>query len=574
MKKEIKKYQIEGAVFLKDKTSALLADEMGIGKTLQALCGINQADKVNALVLCPATVKYNWAAEIRKWGFDWSVQVIDSSKDKLGHSPITVINYEQIIKKSRRAELYARMWSHLIMDEVHYCKSYEAKRTEAVLGVYGLRTRAAKRWGLSGTPVLNRPVELYPLLKALCPERLGKYNNWMRYTKRFCEGKQKFWGYDANGSSNLEELSGILDGFMLRRLKKDVEDQLPDKIFEKILIHGSSLYKKEKIETVARTEIGLSKIPSAVAHIKDILEEKEKLVVFGYHREVMEELNRRLVKFNPVLVYGGISSKEKHNRVQKFVNDKNCRVFLGNITAAGTGIDGLQQVADTAVFVELVYTPGTMYQACDRLHRKGQKNPVLIQLIVVEGSEDERMLDMILYKERDIKKITRDPTTGLRFDIKNINTVKKGNTMSKLLDELIDQIVERVVDGVSERIQKAPKAAEVVVEEPKEKSTKSKKSAKSTTKSTKSKKEEKTEISEEDVTALRGRISKYCGNLTATKDVEQKQKLAGAIGNRLKNEVGTMVVDGLDEDQLTKYKEILLEEFSKYFGEEACQEVK
>lgn len=575
VKAKILPFQIEGVDFLKDRTNALLADEMGTGKTLQALTALSHAATVKALIICPASVKYNWEREVRDWGFPWSVQVVESNKDQLKDTNITIINYEQVINNRRRFELYNRTWTHLICDESHYCKNFSTKRTEAILGAQGIKNKCARRWMMTGTPVLNRPVELYPLLKSLIPEKLGKYSRWLSFTSRYCEGHYGLWGYDATGASHIEELAEVLGGFMLRRLKKDIMSELPQKTYEKVLVNSKTKCELDELKTAMRQEVGLAKIDAAVAHIKDILEQKDKVVVFGYHREVLETLRNKLTAFSPILVYGGIDSKKKDDLVQKFINDPKSRVFIGNILSAGVGVNGLQRVTDTAVFVELVYTPGAVHQACDRLHREGQRQAVLIQFMVIKDTIDEEMIDTIIGKERVIHKITRDDKETLRFTIPNQTTTKKEKVMEKLvsmLDAFIDALAERVVSKMGGKVQ--------IVEPPKVEEPEAPKAAKK-----KVKREEEVappvaqeeaapcevEVSgatPEQVDSVRSVMRSYLNGISSPADVKKKKALAEALNTRVPKEVGQLSPQGLGAKECDKYIGILVEEFTKQFGGE------
>lgn len=582
VREAIKPFQSEGVAFLKDKTNALLADEMGTGKTLQALCAMHQAPNVKALILCPASVKYNWAREVKEWGFPYTTQVVESAKCEIADKDITIINYDQIIKKQRRFELFIRQWTHLVADESHMLKNYQAKRTEAVLGAYGIKNKAARRWMMTGTPVLNRPIELYPVLKALVPDRLGKYVRWIAYAKRYCEGREGMWGFDVSGADNLEELAVMLDGFMLRRLKKDIMSQLPDKVFEKILINSSKKCEVDVTDNTLRQDVGMAKVTATVDHVKNILEEKDKVVVFGYHRAVLEELRNKLARYNPVLVYGGGTARDKDDAVQRFINDPSCKVFIGNILAAGTGVNGLQKVTDTAVFIELVYTPGTMYQACDRLHREGQKDSVLIQFMVIANSVDEEMLDAIIKKEKVIHKITRDDKDTLRFTIQNEKTTRR-KSMADKLSEVFDAFLEALAERVASKIkgckmEPVPQFEEVPVPEPVEEPAEpveepAAKAVKKTKKKAEPEPAEKFVCSPIDVETVRGAMRTFLNPLVKPEDQAKKKAMTEAVKKRILTEIGQLATEGLHPKQCRAYIAILAEEFVNQFGGDAWQSI-
>jgi len=261
------------------------------------------------------------------------------------------------------------------------------------------------------------------------PERLGPYADYMAFTRKFCGGYQSKWGWDDRGATNLEELSGYLDGFMLRRLKKDVMKDLPEKIYQKIIFDAptkaiETLVKKEKAEfkedmlgqfSTMRQEVGIAKLPMVIEHLQNLLEETDKVIVFAHHRKVLEELKRRLNDYNPVLLYGGLTAAQKQKTVDDFVTDRNKKIFLGQIDSAGVGVDGLQKVASTVVFAEISWVPGALKQAIDRCHRIGQENKVLVQFLMMKGGIDEQIYDGLCNKSEVIRKVLVQKEVGRMF---------------------------------------------------------------------------------------------------------------------------------------------------------------
>jgi SNF2 family DNA or RNA helicase len=217
---------------------------------------------------------------------------------------------------------------------------------------------------------------------------------------------------------------------MIRRLKRDVLKDLPDKQYEFTYIEADGAIKevirKEKmldfdiqrdlkspfspiwgqISTVRR-EMGEAKLPQSILHLKYLLdvEEIDKLVIFSHHKSVMDGLKNALNGYGLVEVRGGMGNIAKDNAVQQFQTNPECRIFSGQLDAAGFGIDGLKNVASRVVFVEAAWVPGTCDQAVDRLHRIGQSYPVLAQFLVVEGSLDERVLSTVLDKAFTINEV-------------------------------------------------------------------------------------------------------------------------------------------------------------------------
>jgi len=418
-------FQVEGIKFLKGMKTALLADDMGLGKTAQAILAARELSQLGNLVICPASVKYNWKKEIDKWWPGRSIHIVEGrSKKEIPNTDFVIINYDLLISKPILMQLIHKKWAVLILDELHYLKNNSAKRTKAVYYPKGIASCADRIWGLTGTPVLNRPIELFSHLKALCPDRLApKYISRYDFAQRFCDARETKWGWDETGASNLAELSKILEGFMLRRLKKDVLKELPDKTYQTIYLKGKKTdidkerraYEESKESMLGelatlRRENGVSKVPQIVEHVKNILEEKQKIVVFTYHKRVLADLKSALEDYSPVVVSGDTTSKSRLQMVDRFRTEPGVRVFIGQIQAAGVGIDGLQDVCDTVVFAELHYVPGQLRQAIDRCHRIGQKNPVLVQFLVAEGSIDEDIAQTIARKEKIIEQIVKKTT--------------------------------------------------------------------------------------------------------------------------------------------------------------------
>ncbi len=438
-------FQRQGVDWLKSKSKALLADACGLGKTVQAIVAIKELGEISALVICPATVKYNWEREFKIWHPGLSVWVVNGS-EKIANSNVVIINYDLIYRKNIMPQLLKRKYNVLICDEGHYLKNARAKRTKAVYSKNGLADSARRVWLLTGTPILNRPVELYSTLRKLTPDKLGKYADYITYTKQFCGAFESRWGWDTRGASNLEELSGMLSGFMLRREKKDVLKQLPDKTLQKIVFPITDKTTKEVVDrekkahetkeavlgdySKIRSELGVKKLPLILEHIETLLEEKEKLVVFAHHRAVLEAIRDKFAKeAGAVLLYGGLTARQKQDIINKFVEDKSCRLFIGQIDAAGTGVDGLQKVCDTIVFAETSWVPGQINQAIDRCHRIGQDNKVLIQFLVVKGSVDDDILESVFRKSKTIKKL-----------ITGVKTETKGESIMHTIEQNLERI--------------------------------------------------------------------------------------------------------------------------------------
>lgn len=417
-----------------EKGSLLIGDEPGLGKTGQAI-GICEARKEKRnLVIVPATIRKQWAKAVTTWtdGRRSAYPILKSSDGTNPHCEYNITSYDLTRNEGLHGALMSQTWDNLIVDEAHYAKNTGAGRTQAIFGggAHGskyfeefIRNKCGNVIALTGTYLPNRPREAYILAKAINWEAI----DWMTFNE-FCYRFNPS-GYADNGmlieerEGRLEELQARLRcNFMIRRLKADVAKYLPPKTYEMSYIETdggiSEVLKKERmlnfrpedlrnqftplfgmISTIRR-EMGEAKIPRIVEHLRYLMDDLEipKVVVFCHHRSVMDALEHYLGQYGVVQVRGGMSSNQKEHSVESFVRESTKRIFIGQLDSAGFGVDGLQSVANYVVFAEPSWVPGTNEQAVDRCHRMGQKNNVIAQFLIVEGSIDERMLTTVFDK--------------------------------------------------------------------------------------------------------------------------------------------------------------------------------
>jgi len=402
----------------------LIADEMGLGKTVEAIGILNNTEWQSCLIVCPASLRLNWKHEIQEWLI--RDNCIITIPDKLLIAPfsdITIINYDKLLKFS--PQLRKLTFDVVIYDESHYLKSPKAKRTKLCFGkqkvVWG-----RKRIFLTGTPILNRPIELFPLLM-----ELGVITNWKYFVNRFCDAKEKtvytkngkVKVLDISGSNHEAELQAILrDKIMIRRLKSEVLTELPAKIQQIIFLPengGIVGIKKERLEfaetlknpnlplaimnlSELRQSNALRKVKFAKEYIDNILECQQKVVVFAWHKVVVEELVDSLKEYHPVVITGETSEKNRDKAVTEFQNGK-ARVIIGNIKAMGTGLT--LTVASDVIFIEMDWTPGNNNQAEDRVHRIGQNETCHIHYLVYEDTVDAFIAKKVADKRKVISKI-------------------------------------------------------------------------------------------------------------------------------------------------------------------------
>ena len=345
----------------------------------------------------------NWQREAAKW--------------LTREVELTVINYDMVHK---RLDLAQANWDLVVLDESQHVKNPKAKRTR-----YTLAIPAKRRLFLTGTPILNRPVELWPMIESIDPDGLG--SNFFRFARRYCNAQQVRAGrklvWDFTGASNLDELQDKMRlSFMVRRLKADVLTELPAKRRQIIPLPPDgikALLQREAQElegltfeeaarrlegesaafsklAKVRHDLGVAKAEKAIDHIVDMLDGVEKVVIFAHHHDVINVLQAGLAEFGCVTVTGKTSGPDRQAAVDRFQTDPTCRVLLGNIKAAGVGIT--LTAASTVIFVESDWTPGWMAQAEDRVHRLGQTESVLIQYLVFDDSLDAVMTQMLVAK--------------------------------------------------------------------------------------------------------------------------------------------------------------------------------
>lgn len=421
---------------------ALLADEMGLGKTVQAIGLLNQRDDWNrVLIVCPASLRYNWVAELRRWLtircrpalFPEEIDIDDG---------VLVCSYNQLSKfKSAPLDL-------LILDEAHATKNSETLRAAQVKRV---AKRAKNIVALSGSPFENRTAELWTLLQLLAPEEwdgpgvykgqpvgMGCGAGEMPYLKRYAGArivKERVRGVDGapcfrnrldvSRSTHVEELGNRLrqSGLMVRRLKRDVLPDLPAKRRELIVLPppeggllaaehaafaATGLTYESDVESLtkapllfqelaaARKAVALAKVPLIVEHVRRVLGEGvRKVVLFAHHREVIGLLSDAFGLDECVLYYGGVPERERAENVKRFQTDDAVRVFLGGLTAAGVGLT--LTASSHVVFGEIDWKDPR--QAEDRVHRIGQTaESVLIQTLVFDWSVDANMARAMVAK--------------------------------------------------------------------------------------------------------------------------------------------------------------------------------
>ena len=425
LKKTLYPFQAQGVSFLEHrKGKAIIGDDMGLGKTVQALAYIHTHPELKpAIVISPAVVKYNWLNEVKAWLTDDRKAVVLEGKKpyQLDDPDIIILNYD--IVAGWREYLSSLGPKILVLDE---CQSIMNNSTIRTKAIKMLAKRIPHIIPMSGTPIINRPKEIYNAIKLVEPTL---FPNFMHFANRYCDAKHNGFGWDYNGASNLEELYGKLQGVMIRRKKDEVLPELPSKQRSIIPVSLSNEKEYRKVEndfigwvqenkgklaaakaSNAETlaQISALRFMAAKGALKESIEwihnfflnsTQHKLVVFAVHKEIIETLIEEF-KSMAVKIDGSVPAKKRSEIVERFQNDPAVRLFVGNIKAAGVGIT--LTASHNVVFLELPWTPGLLDQAEDRCNRIGQKNAVNIWYLLARNTIEEKLAEMIDEKRRVI----------------------------------------------------------------------------------------------------------------------------------------------------------------------------
>lgn len=435
-------YQREGIKFgVRREGRLLLADDCGLGKTMQAIgVAIYYFDDWPLLIVCPASVKFQWKAALLKWvpGIDESdIREIDSRKfDPNQHTKqdlVVITSYDSIHK----VEPYIKEPKCVILDESHMIKDSSTKRYSLISKLVSKSRRLIL---ISGTPAMSRPVELFTQLKLLMPK---VFSNKEKYVNRYCAPKILPWGKVADGCDNLEELKVLLlSTVMVRRMKNDVLNELPAKRRVKVNLdcHLTSKDKSEIEKFVGRfkgpqnindenesfsaaylktAEIKLSPIKN---YLELVIERGTKFLFFAHHKNMIEGICDFLGSKNTtyIRIDGSTPTSERSKCCEFFQNNPQCKAAVLSITAAGVGLN--LTAAQLVLFGELYYTPGALTQAEDRVHRIGQKDSVYIEYLIAPGTVDDHIWNMV---HRKIETLDALGIKGDGFSFKKDNPVEE-----------------------------------------------------------------------------------------------------------------------------------------------------
>jgi len=433
-------YQREGVAWLTGR-SGILADEQGLGKSAQAAVALT----VPAIIVCPATLRENWRRELALWRPDLTASVLTDVKDPGDltaalASDVTIVSYEGAVALAAAS---TKQWSTLVVDEAHFIKSLKVRKrgnrgAARAVAVSDLRARSSRVFLLTGTPILNRPLELFPLLSLVDPRA---WPSEFEYARRYCNGRREKIGWDPvkrkprfawdfSGSSNERELHERASGScMLRRLKRDVMKDLPEKqrVTQYVKLSGThaAQYGRASTQfvrwvrenggpdkaaaaqsaqaltqlTALRRLVALGKVERAVEWIVEHHESTGRpLVLMGHHRDVLVAIGDGAFEQAGLrigYVLGDSPQPQRQRAVDDFQFGK-LDLLVGSIQAAGVGLT--LTAASEMLFVERHLVPAMLAQAEDRLHRIGQRRAVTITYLEASDTVDEDIAIMLSEK--------------------------------------------------------------------------------------------------------------------------------------------------------------------------------
>lgn len=447
--KNLYDYQKEGADFLYAKSAALLGDEMGTGKTVQALCAL--PSKARVLIVCPSTVKFNWVKEANTWRPDYRVTVLSASKTQTDYEATILVGKEKfrvpeeneifilnreilpdflLPKKKEGMQfpvcdleedfLKKLREVYIIVDEAH---KFKGTKTAAHKKMKTLSRNSRSTWALTGTPLLNRPEDLWGVLSACNMEKIVFNRYGISPYDLFFQsfgGYQDRFGTKFTGPSS--ELPSLISRVRLARKRKDVLPQLPNKIYTNILVSldgkdGSVIMKEmDELEkkynkilnenalppltqfSRIRANIALNRIPAMLEYVEECEEQEVPIVVFSAHRSPIDILSTRE---GWAVIHGGISQSDRQKVVDAFQAGK----LKGIGLTLDSGAEGITLTrAWKCLFVDLDWVPATNQQAEDRVCRIGQtSNKVEIVRFVANHPLDARLFKLLTEKEKLIK---------------------------------------------------------------------------------------------------------------------------------------------------------------------------
>lgn len=453
-------YQRAGVEYCLRQRRVILGDEMGLGKTPQLIAVAVEAHREGgrAVIIVPPSLRENWRRELGKFAPHLVVEVLSGSK------PYPLSNADVIVTGDATLTNWAPALANvrakaLLVDEAHHFKNPKAKRTIALRGLALSIPDDGYVVLASGTPAVNRPVELVAPLNII-GQLEPVFGGEGKFKWRYCDPVKNDFGWTFVGATNTDELHEKLRGTCyVRRKKEDVLKELPPKRRAQVAVElsPSDLREYTRIEseflawvfdkggreavlrasrseaitqlTALRQSLAKAKVPAVIEHLENIIESGEPVVVFGHHRAVLtaiiDECKRRSIedpRWNVVSVLGGQSDESKQEAVDAFQSGR-ASVFVGNYTSAGVGLTLTR--ANQWVSAELPWTPAELSQAEDRCHRISQVEAVTCWHITGARAKgdltiDDRLFALLNAKQETLSAVLDGKATDLNMEAGSI----------------------------------------------------------------------------------------------------------------------------------------------------------
>lgn len=426
-----REYQKIAAALVTIKGGVLVADDVGLGKTVTSICLMTKTESLPALVVTMPHLLTQWEHEINTFAPQLKTHIIRSgplydlstcfSKTDKRLPDVIICNYHKI---NKWADTLTGIIRYVVFDEVQELRRTGTDKYSAAKMITG---KAKFKMGLSATPIYNYGVEFFNVIDMLNPGALGLMDEFAR---EWCSTEKNIKDPQAFGEYLRRE------GLMIRRTRKEVGRELPpviklhhfvdcdkrylDRIkgsaieLAKIILSNQQLYSQERFgatqefNTLMRQATGIAKAPYVAEFVKMLLESGEKVILFGWHREVYSIWMDALKDYKPRLYTGTESAKQKDAAKEAFISG-DCQVLIISLRS-GAGLDGLQSVCSTVVKGELDYCPGVHDQCIGRPHRDGQDKTVVVHYLISEEGSDPIIADILGIKRGQIENIINPDT--------------------------------------------------------------------------------------------------------------------------------------------------------------------
>ena len=397
-------YQLVGRDFLAARTRALLADQMRVGKTPQAIMAADQVGAERILVLCPAIATAQWRVQWAEWSERAPATILGREPPPPCFKGVLIASYNRAVQHLEALRAVPR-WDVLIPDEAHFAKGPDAQRTKAVYGKTGIGWNADRIWALTGTPMPNHPGELWPVLRAFGAVK----TDYKAFVNHFCYYDWKTDRIYGARKDRFPELRALLAPFMLRRTLAEVAPDMPRIAYNMLAVEpqpGVDLRSDnpEDVDTEDRIAVALAKAPLLAKEIEGNLLARnyQQTVVFGYHVEPLKALGEMLTAagYDVSVITGATPLQQRENKLAAFKAGV-CQVLICQMIAAGTAID--LSAAQHGYMLELDYVPANNSQAAHRLVNMETGLPVTIDILSWPGTKDDKVQRTLRRKMQDIK---------------------------------------------------------------------------------------------------------------------------------------------------------------------------